>query len=133
MKQERPLASVAEPASTRDRILDAAESRFAERGFAGAAVRDIAAAAGLNAASLYNHFPGKEELYEAVLERGLRPVVELLDALASTEDGADRYAPIDAVVAHFAASPNLARLIQQDVLGGGERVVRIAGRLLGPI
>ena len=59
-----------QPPITRDRILDTAEALFAERGFAGTAVRDIAAAVGLTAASLYNHFAGKEALYAAVLERG---------------------------------------------------------------
>jgi AcrR family transcriptional regulator len=43
--------------NTADRILDAAEALFAERGLAGTAVRDIAARTGLNPASLYNHFP----------------------------------------------------------------------------
>ncbi len=41
---------------TRDRILDVAEALFAERGFAGTSVREIAAKADLTAASLYNHF-----------------------------------------------------------------------------
>jgi DNA-binding transcriptional regulator YbjK len=50
---------------TRERILDVAEALFAERGFAGTSVRDIAASAGLTAASLYNHFDGKEALYDA--------------------------------------------------------------------
>ena len=43
--------------STRNAILDAAERRFAEYGFAGVSVREIAADAGLkNQASLYYHF-----------------------------------------------------------------------------
>ena len=67
--------------STRERILDAAEALFASRGFEGAAMRDIAADANLNPASLYNHFASKQALFEAVLERGLRPLFVVLDAL----------------------------------------------------
>src|SRR5678816_2214858 len=80
-----PEALVAQPTVTRDRILDTAEALFAERGFAGTAVRDIAAAVDLTAASLYNHFAGKEALYNAVLERGLRPVIDVLEDLAGHE------------------------------------------------
>src|SRR5512139_3551664 len=52
-----------------DRILDAAERLFAERGFEGASVRDLAAAAGVNLAAINYHFGGKEALYRAVGER----------------------------------------------------------------
>jgi len=119
---------------TRERILDAAEQAFAEHGLAGAAVRDIAARVGLNPASLYNHFDGKEELYEAVLARGLTPVLEMLvDLLQSerTRDQEDR--AIDRVVLHLAASPSLAKLIHYETLAGGERLARLAGRSFAPV
>src|SRR5512134_217549 len=62
--------------STRDLILDAAERRFAERGFAAVSMREIAGEAGLkNQASLYHHFNHKRALYEAVLARGVAPIV----------------------------------------------------------
>lgn len=120
--------------STRERILDSAEHLFAERGLAGTAVRDIAAGVGLNAASLYNHFAGKEGLYEAVLERGLRPILELVSELVGegvTPDADER--ALDRVVLHLAQHPNLAKLIQYEALAGGERLVRIGGRWLEPI
>lgn len=120
--------------TTRERILDAAEQLFAEKGLAGAAVRDLAARVGLNPASLYNHFSGKEELYEAVLERGLTPVMELLTDLMTGERTRDREErAIDRVVVHFAASPNLAKLIHYETLAGGERLARIAGRSFQPV
>src|SRR5258705_5122825 len=65
--------------TTRDVILDAAERRFAERGFAGVSVREIASDAGLkNQASLYHHFKNKKALYEAVLARGVAPILEMV-------------------------------------------------------
>ena len=45
---------------TAERILDAAEELFAERGYAGTALRDVAAMVDLRTPSLYNHFPNKE-------------------------------------------------------------------------
>lgn len=55
---------------TRDRILDAAERLFAERGGAdGASMRDLAAAAGVRLSQLSYHFGAKEALYRAVFAR----------------------------------------------------------------
>jgi TetR/AcrR family transcriptional regulator len=127
-------APVAETRTTRERILDAAETVFAEKGLAASPVRDIAARVGLNPASLYNHFAGKEELYEAVLERGLTPVLELLSDLLGGVRTRDREEKaIDRVVVHFAASPNLAKLIHYETLAGGERLAKIASRWFEPV
>ena len=68
---------------TREAILDAAERLFSARGVDGVAVRDLAREMGLTPSSLYNHFSGKQALYEAVLERGLRPIVDLVAAAPS--------------------------------------------------
>lgn len=124
----------ADPRTTRERILDAAEQVFAEKGLGAAPVRDIAGRVGLNPASLYNHFAGKEELYEAVLERGLTPVLEMLSDLMSGTRTRDREELVmDRVVRHFAASPNLAKLIHYETLAGGERLATIAGRFFEPV
>jgi len=121
------------PRGTAVRILDAAEELFAEGGFAGTAVRDIAARAGLNPASLYNHFESKQALYEAVLERGVRPVYEILDRLvAGGQDAPDRRA-IAELMGHLSRSPNLARLIQHEALTGGAHAMRLARRWLAPL
>ena len=61
---------------TRDRILDVAEELFAEWGYERTGLRDIAAEVPLRQPSLYNHFPTKAALYEAVIERALSPVRE---------------------------------------------------------
>lgn len=54
---------------TRQRILNAAAQFFAERGFAGAATRQIAAAAGVNEVTLFRHFGTKAALYEETVRR----------------------------------------------------------------
>jgi len=73
----RAAAGARRELSTRDAILEAAERRFAERGFAAVSVREIATEAGLrNQASLYHHFRDKRALYEAVVRRTLANVYE---------------------------------------------------------
>lgn len=51
---------------TRRALLDAAETAFEARGWVGTRVEDVAAAAGVSAASAYNHFPSKHGLMGAV-------------------------------------------------------------------
>lgn len=53
---------------TKERILEAAIDLFSERGYAEVGIRDIAAAVGIKESSLYNHFPGKKQLFDAILE-----------------------------------------------------------------
>ena len=111
----RTRSGVAPP--TRELILDTAERLFAARGVDGVAVRDLAADLGITASSLYNHFPGKQALYDAVLERGLGPIV---DAVAfAWQDGLrpDRvHATLETLTAHLARHPHLARLLQRALL-----------------
>ena len=47
----------------RQRLLEASQAIFADRGFDGAKVRDICKGAGVNIAGINYHFGGKEELY----------------------------------------------------------------------
>lgn len=48
--------------ATDRRILEAATRLFSEQGYHGTSMREVAAAVGIRAASLYNHYPGKEDL-----------------------------------------------------------------------
>jgi TetR/AcrR family transcriptional regulator len=127
-------AATSERGGTVARVLDAAESVFAESGFAGASVRDIASRAGLNAASLYNYYPGKQELYEAVLDRALFPILELLGGLAGTA-AADEASldVVDVVIDHIAQRPAIARILHYEALAGGESIARLVGRWIAPI
>ncbi|WP_284322591.1 TetR/AcrR family transcriptional regulator [Dyella acidisoli] len=58
-------------ASTKERILTAAESLFAQRGFEGASLRQLTAAAGVNLAAVNYHFGSKDHLVEQVFKRRL--------------------------------------------------------------
>jgi TetR/AcrR family transcriptional regulator len=121
--------------STRDRILDVAESLFAQKGLAGTAVRDIARAAGLTAPSLYNYFEGKQALYEAVIARGVQPLFDLIGTVArvgaSNEDRTGLM--LDGIMDHLASHPDLARLIQHEALTDGASLEKIAQGWLRPI
>jgi AcrR family transcriptional regulator len=119
---------------TRERILDAAEALFAEHGLAGTPVRDIARGVGVTPASLYNHFEGKQALYEAVLERGVRPLFEIMQRMPSYDQAAEAIDDlIGAIMKHLAARPHLPRLIQHEVVSGGAYLKQLSRHWLRPL
>jgi len=105
---------------TRERLLDAAERLFAERGFKRASVREITAAAGCNLAAVNYHFGSKRALYRAVFSRRLGALREQrLAALRRVAGGSD------------AASTELLRAFAEAFLapldeeGGGQLGLRL--------
>ena len=53
---------------TRQKILDKALELFSVRGYDSVSVGEIAKAVGIKAPSLYNHFPGKQAIFDAIVE-----------------------------------------------------------------
>lgn len=75
---ERQAASGQALADTRTRILAAAAGVFAEYGYAGATLEQVAAAAGLTKGAVYWHFSGKSDLFLALCDLDLTQQVRLL-------------------------------------------------------
>ena len=82
------------------RLLDAAEELFCERGFEGTSIRDIAASAECNVASVNYYFGGKEKLYEEVWRSHLIPMRD------------SRIASIEKVMSQNDGRPNLEDLLR---------------------
>src|SRR5512135_1044494 len=74
-------------------ILRSAVDLFATRGFAGVTTRELAVAAGVSEAMLYKHFPHKEALYRAILERHLQDMERAvpLDGLSASDLPPERF------------------------------------------
>lgn len=75
------MREVAEEGSTRERILQVALELFAQHGYAGTSLRDIADRMRLTKAALYYHFPSKEALLDGALAPALTRVREVLAAV----------------------------------------------------
>lgn len=120
---------------TAQQILDAAEDLFAERGFAGTTLRDVATRVGIQIPSLYNHFENKEALYAAVLERGLEPVLGILSNLVaeSGQQRPDARPVVESIMALLDARPHLPRLLLHETLAGGQRLTPVLRGAIGPI
>ncbi|MBM6545707.1 TetR/AcrR family transcriptional regulator [Janibacter sp. YIM B02568] len=78
-------------AQRRAQLLEAAQTVFVRKGYHSAAMEDIAEEAGVSKPVLYQHFPGKLELYLALLESQCDRLETLvLDALENSSDHKDR-------------------------------------------
>ncbi|MDH2415169.1 TetR/AcrR family transcriptional regulator [Nocardioides sp. CER19] len=75
----------------RAQLLDSALEVFVAQGYHAAAMDDIADKAGVSKPVLYQHFPGKLELYLALLEQSCDAMIgKVREALDSTQDNRDR-------------------------------------------
>lgn len=107
-------ARVRDPEATHETILAAAQAMMAEQGPNGLTVSDVARRAGVNRGTAYQHFPTRERLVAAVLERLGRGTKRVLDASAP----ASLDARIDETVEYFVKHPELVRLSLFRMLGG---------------
>lgn len=110
--------------STRDLILAAATATFAQVGYAGARVDDIAARAGVNKAMLYYHVGNKRALYEAVLREVFAYIHGVLRRVAAaSSDPAERLELVATEIATFAeTSPDLPAVLFREVAAGGRNL-----------
>ncbi len=120
---------------TAERILDAAEALFAERGYAGTTLRDVSVRVGIRTPSLYNHFDSKEALYRAVLARDVAPVLEALSRFleGGPEALADPRQVIEQMMRLLARRPQLPRLVGHETLSGGEHLTPMLREWIEPI
>ena len=73
-------------ADRREQILDVATALFAQQGFQGTTTRQIAGGSGVTEALIFRHFPSKEELYWAVIERKIN-CISPLDRMRENLEG----------------------------------------------
>jgi TetR/AcrR family transcriptional regulator len=99
---------------------------FSEKGFARTTTKEIAAAAGVNEAIVFRHFPNKQELYRAVLQAqancsGFRKWME--EARRRMEEGDDEglmRAIAEAILEQYRSDPRMERLMLYAALEGQE-------------
>jgi AcrR family transcriptional regulator len=104
---DRPGRGARLPRSARRaQLLGAAREVFVAQGYHAAAMDDIADRAGVSKPVLYQHFPGKLELYLALLDEGIEGLVAAVrDGLASTADNKQRVIATTQAYFDFVADP----------------------------
>ena len=81
MSQETKERKQLDPAKTRESIMRAAFKVFAEKGYKGASIADIAKAAHSRKSLIQYHFGTKEQLWNACLSNKVQPVITAMDRL----------------------------------------------------
>src|SRR5689334_1491854 len=88
---QKPRSARMPRSERRAQLLESALGAFVAQGYHAAAMDDIAERAGVSKPVLYQHFPGKLELYLALLDQSCDTIIDACNqALASTDDNKQR-------------------------------------------
>lgn len=117
----RPLLQQFRAQDRHRRILDAALEIFSYKGYHAASVDDIAQAAQTSKGGIYFHFPTKEAIFLALLERTAARLIEKVEEAiaAETTPLAKAEAALATVLRTFVKHRTVARLFMVEALGAG--------------
>ncbi len=128
MPQNRDQAGRADGSTQRQNILRTALSLMAQQGVDGTSMRTLAAATGLNVASLYHYFPSKRDLLVAVLEeRGL--VENVAQPSLSRDPATDLADLLNDILASMLEVEDFVRLMLGEVMRGDETASAVGTEL----
>ena len=135
--ETRPTRKRLSAEDRRAAILDAALEVFSKRGYNGASIDEIAQAAGISKALIYEHFPSKKDLHVSLLERHVQQIfIRLAETADTGEPGEVRLrAGVEAFFQWVESNPDAFRLLFRDTfeLDVAEALNRLQNQATGAI
>jgi TetR/AcrR family transcriptional regulator len=124
-----------DPVATQRRLLDAAEVEFARHGYAGARLKDIAAASGVQLTLVHHHFGDKDGLYRAVLERLISPTQALSWSLLQTQPDLETLARgfVTLLTHLYGQHRHLLAILRHEAATGSEVLTGILREQMTPV
>jgi len=110
--------------STKEKLVQIATTLFAERGYDGVSIRDIAKASGCNLGAVTYHFGSKEALFGTVVETRLAPLKESVRRIAEADDGPEQKLKglLSAFAEHVLHAEPALRAMMLEFIAGGHRL-----------
>lgn len=138
MTRPRGRPSAHDPAQIpTEALLDAALDAFAERGYAGTSIRELARSLGVSHNLIPQRIGSKEHLWYAAVDRGFGVLADALAEAMDASSGDDETERLRALVVRFieanALRPALLRIIVQEAAAPGPRLDHIFTTYIEPV
>ena len=123
----KKVIDIEKPGKTAEKILKAAKTVFAEKGYNGAHVDEIAQLAGVNKATLYYQIGDKDTLYANVIHQVVgNTAQDIATAVAKVQTPDEKIkAYVNAIAAAAEKNPELPSIMLREIASGGATLPKL--------
>jgi AcrR family transcriptional regulator len=123
----KKVIDIENPGKTAEKILKAARAVFAENGYNGAHVDEIAERAGVNKATLYYQIGDKDTLYANVIHQVIGNIAQNIAQAVANANGPEEkiHAYINTIVEAVDKNPEIPSIMMREVASGGATMPRV--------